>query len=50
MRRRVSCDCGWSFEGEDAELIPAVREHGRSVHGMDVTDEQVLAMSQPADG
>ena len=48
MRRRVMCDCGWAFEGEDAELIAAVQEHGRVRHGMDVTAEQALAMAQPA--
>jgi predicted small metal-binding protein len=48
MRRRVSCDCGWSFEGEDAELIAAVQEHGRTTHGMVVTPEQALAMAVPA--
>jgi len=47
MRKRVSCECGWSAEGEAAELITAVREHGRTAHGMDVTDEQVLAMAEP---
>jgi predicted small metal-binding protein len=48
MRRRVECDCGWSFQGEEAELIAAVQEHGRVTHGMTVTAEQALAMSQPA--
>jgi predicted small metal-binding protein len=48
VRRRVSCECGWSAEGEEAELIAAVQEHGRKVHGMDVTPEQVMAMAQPA--
>jgi predicted small metal-binding protein len=47
MRRRVRCECGWTVQGEDAELIAAVREHGRMAHGMDVTDEQVLAMAEP---
>ncbi len=47
MRRRVSCECGWSVTAEDAELIDAVQEHGRTAHGMDVTREQVLAMAQP---
>lgn len=44
----VSCDCGWQFEGEDDELVAAVQEHGRTVHGMDVTREQALAMADPA--
>jgi len=48
MSRRVRCDCGWSFEGEDDELIAAVQEHGRTSHGMDVTPEQALAMAEPA--
>jgi predicted small metal-binding protein len=49
MRKRVSCDCGWVFEGEDdAELIAAVQDHGRTRHGMDVTAEQALAMAQRA--
>ncbi len=48
MRKLVRCDCGWEFEGEDAELIAAVQEHGRTTHGMDVTAEQALAMAGPA--
>jgi predicted small metal-binding protein len=47
VRRRVKCDCGWSFEGEDDELIAAVQEHGRKAHAMDVSVEQALAMSEP---
>jgi predicted small metal-binding protein len=48
MRKRVSCECGWVFEGEDdAELVAAVVEHGRIRHGMHVTAEQALAMAQP---
>ena len=46
MRRRVSCECGWSAEGEDTELIAAVQEHGREAHGMEVTPEQVMAMAE----
>jgi predicted small metal-binding protein len=48
MRRVVRCDCGWTFEGEDPELIAAVQAHGRTRHGMDVTAEQALAMAEPA--
>jgi predicted small metal-binding protein len=47
MLRRVSCDCGWTFEGQDSELVAAVQEHGRTVHGMNVTAEEALAMAQP---
>ncbi len=46
----VRCQCGgFEARGTEAELIPAVRQHGRDVHNMDVTDEQVLAMAGPAD-
>jgi len=48
MRKRVSCECGWTFEGEDAELIAAVQEHGRTAHAMEVTADQALAMAEPA--
>lgn len=48
MRKKVACDCGWTFDGEEAELIAAVQEHGRTTHGMDVTPEQALAMAKPA--
>lgn len=48
MTRSVSCDCGWSFEGEEDDLVRAVQEHGRSVHNMEVTPEQALAMADPA--
>jgi predicted small metal-binding protein len=44
----VRCDCGWQFEGDEAELVEAVQEHGRNTHGMEVTAEQALAMAEPA--
>jgi hypothetical protein len=44
----VRCDCGWTFEGGQDELVAAVQEHGRIVHGMEVTAEQALAMAEPA--
>ena len=47
MTRVVRCDCGWTFTGEEDELVAAVQEHGRTTHGMDVTAEQALAMSEP---
>jgi len=37
------------FESEDdAELIAAVQDHGRTRHNMDVTADQALAMAQLA--
>jgi predicted small metal-binding protein len=45
--KTVDCECGWQFEGQDAELITAVREHGQSVHNMTVSDEDALVMAKP---
>jgi predicted small metal-binding protein len=45
--KTVDCECGWHFEGQDAELITAVREHGQSVHNMTVSDEDALVMAKP---
>jgi predicted small metal-binding protein len=50
MKKRVQCDCGWSFESSDEdELVTAVQKHAREVHGMEgVTREQALAQARPA--
>lgn len=48
MEKVVTCDCGWSYQGEDADLVAAVQTHGTEVHNMDVTAEQALAMARPA--
>jgi len=45
----VTCVCGYEVRGTADQLIPQVRQHGRDLHNMDVTDEQVLAMSRQAD-
>jgi hypothetical protein len=44
--REVACECG-SFKerGTLEELVPLVQAHGVTVHNMDVTADQVLAMS-----
>lgn len=44
----VRCECGFETRGTEDELIPAVQKHGREVHNMDVTRDQVLAMARPA--
>jgi predicted small metal-binding protein len=43
----VTCECGWTFRGAEEELILAVQEHGREVHGIEVTREQALAQARP---
>jgi predicted small metal-binding protein len=45
----VTCACGFEARGEPAELIPLVQRHGREVHNMQATVEDVLALARPAD-
>ncbi len=43
----VRCQCGEEMRGPEAELIPAVQRHGRDVHNMEATPEQILAIAVP---
>jgi len=44
--REVNCECGgFQARGTLDEIVPLVQAHGVSVHNMDVTADQVLAMS-----
>jgi predicted small metal-binding protein len=47
MEKEIVCDCGWSARGTEEELIEAARQHGREVHDMEPTREQVLAIAKP---
>ena len=47
----VRCGCGWETTGTAADVVPATIEHGRRLHNMEATPEQVLAMAvRPAVG
>jgi hypothetical protein len=45
----VTCACGRQWRGTEAELVPLVQQHGRDVHNMPVTLEQVRALAVDAD-
>lgn len=45
---RVTCACGWAVEGHPAVVVPQVQDHGRRLHNMDASVEDVLAMAHPA--
>ena len=48
MAKKVDCECGVSLVGEnDDEIFTKVQDHAGSVHGMEVTREQALAMAKP---
>jgi predicted small metal-binding protein len=42
------CDCGWSAQGPEAELVPKIQEHARQAHDLEITREQALAQARPA--
>ena len=44
----VRCECGFEARGSEDELVPAMQRHGKDVHNMDATREQVLERAQPA--
>ena len=45
----VRCDCGWTAQGGEEELVSKIQAHAREVHGLEVTREQALAQARPAD-
>ncbi len=46
---RVGCACGWEVVGSEAEVVPAVLDHGERVHNMRGTREAVLANAERVD-
>ena len=44
----VRCECGFEARGTLDDLLPVVQKHGRDVHNMQATREQVQAMARPA--
>jgi predicted small metal-binding protein len=49
MLKQVTCECGWTAKGTEDELVPLIQQHGRDVHGMEVTREQAVAQLVPAE-
>ncbi len=37
------CACGWEVSGPVDEVVAATIDHGRRIHNMEATDEQVRA-------
>ena len=40
----VRCACGWEMRGSEEEVVAATEEHGRRLHNMIPTRDEVLAM------
>ena len=43
----VRCACGWQTTGTEMEVMTATIDHGRRLHNMTPTHEEVLAMAVP---
>jgi hypothetical protein len=41
----VRCVCGWEMSGSEDDVVVATAEHGRRLHNMTATREEVLAMA-----
>lgn len=41
----VRCVCGWETTGTTTDVVTATREHGRRLHNMTPTRDEVLAMA-----
>ena len=37
------CACGWEVTGSEDEVVDATIEHGRRIHNMEATGDQVVA-------
>ena len=43
----ISCDCGFTVEGDTDTVVTETQAHGRDVHNMDMSRDQIVEMSQP---
>ena len=41
----VRCGCGWETSGPEDVVVEATAEHGRRMHNMTPTRDEVLAMA-----
>ena len=49
MQKVINCPCGFVVRGEtDDQLVAKAQEHAKTVHQMELTREQALAMATPA--
>jgi len=43
--KEVTCLCGWQCRGTEDEVVEQVIAHGRAVHGVESTREEILAIA-----
>lgn len=42
----LTCACGWEVSGTEDEVVAAAQDHGRTMHNMETSREQVLALAK----
>lgn len=45
MTWKLTCACGWESTGSEDEIVLAAQDHGRTLHNMDLTRVEALAMA-----
>jgi len=48
--REVTCLCGWQCRGTEDEVVEQVIAHGRDVHGVESTRDEILAIAVDVPG
>jgi predicted small metal-binding protein len=43
--KEVTCLCGWQCRGTEDEVVEQVIAHGREVHGIESTREEILKIA-----
>ena len=46
----IRCACGGEVTGTWPAALAATQDHGRSIHDLVATEEQIRAMATPAEG
>lgn len=45
----IECPCGTVLRGEtEADVVAEARQHARSVHDMDLSEDQARSMARPS--
>ncbi len=42
---RIRCACGWEAAGDEDTVVAATQDHGRKLHNMEASRDQVVAMA-----
>ena len=50
MLVEVTCRCGWRCRGTEHEVIQQVRDHGRTQHGIETSDDEIRAIWRVVEG